>query len=430
MMDDYLDGLLDELVTAEARDAWGDVLERARRSRRRYVAATVALAMLVLVPSAWAIQRAVAGKHYVPSYAPRAQQIVDLSWLSPRHGWALLGRTCRSGRDRCAVVEETRNGGANWQQLASLSAEIGAGSNGGSSGYGGFCSGGRLCVAHILFVTRRIGYAYGPSLLVTTDGGRKWTHDSAEPLESMATSGSKVFRIVYAHTGCPGPCGPTLQESTAGSAAWTPVPTQIGAGNGNGETIYAAGRNLYVFSWGNVAGGVTSHADVKVSHDGGQTWSTIADPCGSYAHAEWDAVAASAVSNQLGILCLPKNGGQPFVAVSRDAGRTFVKGGPIPVAAAEQIAISGSGTVAVGNAGVTGGGPFTYTLAVSRNSGRTWSVAANDQRRVAIDLASGFLKFLSPRDLVWVGYPYSLWQSHDGGRAWQETHLASKQRKG
>jgi hypothetical protein len=62
MMDSYLDGLLDELVTAEPRERWNDVLGRARRARRRYLAAVATVAALVLAPAAWAITQAFEGK--------------------------------------------------------------------------------------------------------------------------------------------------------------------------------------------------------------------------------------------------------------------------------------------------------------------------------------------------------------------------------
>lgn len=62
MMDAHLDNLLDELVTAEPRERWNDALARARRSRRRYVAAVVTGAALVIVPAAWAITQAFEGK--------------------------------------------------------------------------------------------------------------------------------------------------------------------------------------------------------------------------------------------------------------------------------------------------------------------------------------------------------------------------------
>lgn len=61
MTDDYLDGLLDELVATEPRDAWSDVVARARRSRRRYVAVVAAVAVLLLAPATWAAVNAFEG---------------------------------------------------------------------------------------------------------------------------------------------------------------------------------------------------------------------------------------------------------------------------------------------------------------------------------------------------------------------------------
>lgn len=66
-MDAYLDHLLDELVTVEPHEAWQDVLHRARRSRRRYAAASVLIVALFLAPAAWAIAQAFEGKPAPPS---------------------------------------------------------------------------------------------------------------------------------------------------------------------------------------------------------------------------------------------------------------------------------------------------------------------------------------------------------------------------
>jgi len=80
-MDAYLDGLLDELVTAGPREAWSDVLRRARRSRRRYTALVAVLAALVLAPAGWAIQRAALSAPPIPP-APPAYQPGDQVWTS------------------------------------------------------------------------------------------------------------------------------------------------------------------------------------------------------------------------------------------------------------------------------------------------------------------------------------------------------------
>lgn len=61
MTDTHLDGLLDELVTAEPRERWNDVLARARRSRRRYAAVAAVITLLVLAPATWAAVNAFEG---------------------------------------------------------------------------------------------------------------------------------------------------------------------------------------------------------------------------------------------------------------------------------------------------------------------------------------------------------------------------------
>jgi hypothetical protein len=60
-MDAYLDRLLDELVAAEGRESWQDVLDRAHRSRRRFLVAVALVVALILVPTAWGIAQAFQG---------------------------------------------------------------------------------------------------------------------------------------------------------------------------------------------------------------------------------------------------------------------------------------------------------------------------------------------------------------------------------
>jgi hypothetical protein len=75
MMDAHLDGLLDELVATEPREAWDDVLARARHSRRRYAGVVAAVAVLVLAPATWAAVNAFEG-----TPAPQSIQQNFLQW--------------------------------------------------------------------------------------------------------------------------------------------------------------------------------------------------------------------------------------------------------------------------------------------------------------------------------------------------------------
>jgi hypothetical protein len=188
-----------------------------------------------------------------------------------------------------------------------------------------------------------------------------------------------------------------------------------------GEQLVSGGTNLYVIFYGHIAGGAGSaHATIEVSRDRGRTWSARTDPCGGSGEHEEDTSAVAAAGDYLAVLCVSRSGqGDTFTALSRDAGGTFTAGGPVPVSAAEQVAVSDEGAIAVGNGGISGGGKFDYELALSGDGGRTWRVAIRDREPVAEDLEAGSLQFVGPRNLSWVGYPYLVWQSSDAGHHWR-----------
>lgn len=75
MNDSQLDDLLDELVTVEPRPAWDDVMGRARRAHRRFVAMTAVVGLFVLSPAAWAVDRAFFGSPPPPQIKSYAAEL-------------------------------------------------------------------------------------------------------------------------------------------------------------------------------------------------------------------------------------------------------------------------------------------------------------------------------------------------------------------
>jgi hypothetical protein len=61
MNESYLDGLLDELVPTEPEARWDDVVHRARRDQRRYMAVVIAVAALGLAACSWVAVKAFEG---------------------------------------------------------------------------------------------------------------------------------------------------------------------------------------------------------------------------------------------------------------------------------------------------------------------------------------------------------------------------------
>lgn len=90
-MDAYLDGLLDELVTAEPREAWHEVLDRSRRSRRRYIAVIVAVAAFILAPATWAAVNAFQGTpaphSIMQSFVRWNAEAPNLAFINPQTGF-------------------------------------------------------------------------------------------------------------------------------------------------------------------------------------------------------------------------------------------------------------------------------------------------------------------------------------------------------
>jgi hypothetical protein len=258
---------------------------------------------------------------------------------------------------------------------------------------------------------------------MTTDGGQQWMHVPRLQIESMAVSGSSVYRLVSQGTGCPGPCRPLLQRSIPGSRVWTRVPGWRNVSEGFGEQLVVSGKNLYTAFFGHIAGGEPSaHAGIEMSRDGGRNWLVRGDPCGYAAGREEDALTVAANGSSLGILCISRGGqGPSFVAFSSDAGRTFTRSAPLPLNGPAQLAVGAGRDIAVGNGGMTGSGRFTYELALSTNGGRTWRIAVRDPERISVGAGPGSLQFTNPQSLWWVVYPYHAWQSLDGGHTWRQS---------
>jgi len=368
------------------------------------------------------------GKDYVPPTpfpASAGPYVVDLTWVSDSMGWALAAVPCAG--QLCPAVAETTDGGATWQALPSPSVAF-YGLYGPIPSQLADCQQ-VACVSHIRFATSKIGYLFGPSLFMTVDGGESWQQLSSPSVESLEAAGGEVFRVVYDHDGCPGPCNRTVEEAPAGSDSWRTL-LQIPEGAGLGTELDTAGlvlqgaETIYLPIYGNVAGGGDAAATLFRSLDGGQTWQELADPCGGTTLPGNVAISFAAASGgQLTALCFPR-GGPPGWAVitSDDSGSSWGPRRTVPGSALdlELIAAPGPGTLVVGSPMTTGSGLVTSTLLVSTDGGEEWSTAATDQ----IDLGSaplGVSLWLGFEDAAtgrWVGDDQTIWTTTDGGMTW------------
>jgi hypothetical protein len=346
--------------------------------------------------------------------APKGPLIEDLTWISDTHGWALV-ETPNCGQTSCTQVLTTTNGGTNWTQVGT----IGAPSNCTSCGL--------LGVSHIRFANDLDGYAFGPSFFTTTDGGVTWTQQNGPYVVALEPVGANVMRISYTRTGCPGPCDLSVESAAVASTAWQ---TLTGPFQGDAVQLVRQADEAYVAVFANPAGGVDdAHATLMLSQDGGTTWGERSDPCGEVGGVEFDTTAiAAAPQGVVAALCVDRaQSTHAFVDVSTDSGVVFSAGSVLTDAGLlGSVALTSASNLFVGSAGMPGKGTAQWMLQASHDGGQTWQQAVVQSGKSQPSFpAETFLGFESGTVGRWVGYPYNIWETTNGGTQWVKQSVDS-----
>ena len=347
----------------------------------------------------------------------RGPFVIDLTWVSDLTGWALSASVCDSGL--CPELASTSDGGKTWQQLPNPPAAIQNGSVN--------CAN-VACVSHVRFATALFGYLYGPALLVTSDGGRSWRPEQSLPVEALEPSQGRVYRLVYDHGGCPGPCDRIVETAPAGSASWRtlvniPFVTNVTSRQDTAQLVTQGSQNLYVVIYGDLAaGGGTQQTILFRSLDAGRTWRQLPDPCGS-ASAINDAIGfATSSGGFAAALCTPRNGNTAtgdFTVTSNNAAASWGPPHPAPGSYQGAIAAASPTHLVLATGPISGSGPITYTLYVSSDAGAHWALAASAPEQ--LDAAAPYSAFLGFEDSLvgrWVGFEGAIWTTYDGGAHW------------
>jgi len=351
--------------------------------------------------------------------------LVDLTWVSDATGWALSAAPCAKGL--CARISRTEDGGRSWTQLPAPRAYL-SGSSAAT-----YCSA-SPCVDHLRFATPKIGYLFGPSLLITRDGGQTWTAVVSPPVESLEPGAGAVVRVVYEHDGCPGPCNRTVESAAPGSDDWRVLDANLTAPSDavRAQVLGAGAGVIYVPIYGNLAAGAgMQQAVIYRSLDDGLTWTALRDPCGGTGAALRDAISiAAGPGGFLAALCTTRvisTYGYSVVS-SLDNGATWGPRRPVPVTPAfspDLIAATGSKAMVITNSPAAGSGEYTYQLDFSADRGKIWASVASDARQLDPDAPyATYLAFQGPLVGRWVGYPHAIWTTTDGGRLWTRRQFA------
>jgi len=339
----------------------------------------------------------------------------DMSWVSSSNGWALASLPCAAGT--CAQLAHTTDGGRHWVPVATPRAVFQDGSANCAQ---------EVCVSDVAFATPAVGFLFGPGLLVTTNGGRTWRDDPGLQTEALAVAGGRVYRIVYRHTGCPGPCMPALESTSVSDLNWqTEIQSLDTPDRNDSATIAGSGSTVLVALYGSQAGPVSAQATVYRSTDAGQSWQRQQDPCLEFQtnrRHEEDLIDLTVAPNDFAAgLCTPHVQGQTFAVTSTDGGSSWRREADLPSHDdLAQIASASSSSLAVSTTAITGNGPFSARLFVSTDSGQRWSRAATDNQQVTQDGVPAWLGFQSPQVGTWISGPQRYWRTVDSGRTWME----------
>jgi photosystem II stability/assembly factor-like uncharacterized protein len=184
------------------------------------------------------------------NFAPQSfTAIGELTW------WLLGAGTCPSGQPSpCGSILQTTDGGRHFTAIHAPAAPLATG-EGGTSGY-----------SQIRFADPHNGFAYGPDLYATHDGGGTWHKiDIGGAVTDLAISGGQAFATVE-------PAGGSgkLMHVPVSSDAWGAA---AAAGNVSGG-LWVQGANLIVQS----GQGTGIGGNVLVSNDGGESFTAHPAP--------------------------------------------------------------------------------------------------------------------------------------------------------
>ena len=340
---------------------------------------------------------------------PPGFQANSVTWLSPELGWVLGAVPC--GSSTCSDVIGSTDGGATWHQVGTSTVPIAdLGRN-------------RPGVTDVRFATAAVGWAFGPFLLRTDDGGKTWSRETipggGKQVLALATSLSAAYAIVSDCAFGRGLCGRPLSlwRTTPGASTWTRVrlnlPEQVAADVAvHGKTVYVVDSQ---FEFG--------HPDVFYASIDGRNFSPRRGPCANTKDIGLvQAVPTSATD--VAMLC---DGNPGFskaiktVYTSGDTGRTDTFRGRMGLFGIQaQLAVSPTGNLAVAS---WSDGSFIY---INDTHARTWTMVEGIG-----DGGAGWndITYVT-RSTAWVVYGPAgfsgigqLWVTRDGGQHWSAVTL-------
>jgi hypothetical protein len=353
-----------------------------------------------------------AGRPAPPAPAPPR---LSVTFVGVSTGW-VMGQTIPAGRcdlataPACLALHRTDSAGAAWHAVSPPPTHGPDGATG---------------VSQIRFLNLSDGWAFGPQLWATHDGGRTWTQIPTHGwrVTALEARGQQVFSVwaqcAGAGAGFASRCTAfAVHSSPAGSDAWKPV-LGASAGSGTARTGTAAsllltGTAAYLLPPdGIVSSGPLTGTSLRPAAETASPASAPCRPGPAQPDGQPSGALLASASSSLYLLCAgPSAGSQQSKAVytSANGGRTWQRTGRAP-AAGTAFFLSGSPSGALVLATSRG-------IEVSADGGASWSAAGGTTP------PGGFAYAGMTTSAQGVAVPadpsqHAVWFTYDGGSTWQ-----------
>ena len=383
-----------------------------------------------------------------PGYLPPNFQPYSVTWVSLSTGWIMgpAGTPGRCGAHQdsaiCTSIARTGDGGATWHGLPAPPV-------GGPEGLTG--------VTGLRFLNGSNGWAFGPELWATDDGGEHW--HAVDTGNASVTDLETVNGRAYALFGqCSTASGDkiaecssyTLETATAGSDTWTPVagvPAGLSAESTAGSTPGVTATGSAVIELAGAAGYVPA-TGYLAAPDGtlyagpldGSAWHKVAAlPCTPGAAANSglprqlllapDGIGPGGHA-RLAVVCAVPSPGSTVVYLSVDGGANWTKqtgvgsAGTALIGEPQSLTDRTDGTLILATEGSTSSPGGIYLL---KPGASKWQAATLSDPSATVP---GFTYVGMTERLQGValsGNPglHEIWMTTDGGQTWQPRPIQS-----
>lgn len=206
--------------------------------------------------------------------------ITDLSFVDPRHGWA-LGEICITDYDPsnsyhpfqahdCRLVTRTTaDGGATWHALPPPPGTVATATA-------------LPSVSRIHFQDRKNGWLFGRVLYVTHDGGYTWQQDDLAGTEiQLAAIGSDTWALVRNCSPAPSRhCNFVLSSIAQNTRHWVPIKTQLPYTDSEAiaQLVRKTRQTAWIITY-DPGFSVYHQAHLYATHNSGHDWEPLPLPC-------------------------------------------------------------------------------------------------------------------------------------------------------